>query len=96
MKISQITPLDLANYCRVDTEDELLMAELAEMLIYAKSYVCQYTGLEEAELDLYDDLSIVVFILVEDFFENRSYQGDFKSTNRTVDTILGLHSVNLL
>ncbi len=94
--ISQITPNDLADYLRIceATEDDL--TTLSTLLNVAKDYVSKYTGQTLTKLDTMKDVIIVVFILVQDMWDNRALYVDTTNTNKVVESILGLHSVNLL
>lgn len=47
-------------------------------------------------LDAYPDFVIVVYVLVQDMYDNRSLYVDKNNLNKVVDTILGMHSINLL
>ena len=98
MKVSEITVKTLANYLKLDyeslTEEDLL--ELAAFLQAAIRFICDYTGLSEPELDEHEAFVIVVFVLVQDMYDNRSFYVDKSHLNRVVETILGMHSVNLL
>ncbi len=47
-------------------------------------------------LDAFDDFIIVLYVLCQDMHDNRSMYVDKTNLNRVVDTILGLHSINLL
>lgn len=96
MKVSEITNLDLAKYCRIDEPDEDDLKLLDVALAAAKSYVCGYTGLTEAQLDEHDDIVIAVYVLCEDMYDNRALVVDKDTLNPTVVTILSLHSVNLI
>ena len=95
-KVSQITIQDLADYIRVSelTSDEV--NTLNTLLNVAKNYICQYTGRTSEELDNYSDFVIVVFVLVQDMWDNRALYVDNTNVNKVVESILGLHSVNLL
>ena len=62
----------------------------------AVAFVVGYTGLTEAELDIYPDFVIVVLILVQDMYDNRSLYVDKSNLNNFVETTLGLHQTNLL
>jgi hypothetical protein len=95
-KVSQITIQDLADYIRVSelTSDEV--NTLNTLLNVAKNYICQYTGRTSEELDNYSDFVIVVFVLVQDMWDNRTLYVDNTNINKVVESILGLHSVNLL
>lgn len=96
MKVSDITASDLAEYLRLDevTTDET--NTLNTLLNVAKVYVGEYTGHTLAELDDYKDFIVVVLILVQDMWDNRTLYVDTTNANKVVESILGLHSVNLL
>lgn len=95
-KVSEITPQNCAEYIRLSdaTQDDL--QTLGTLLTVAKIYVGEYTGRNLAELDDYRDVIIVVLILVQDMWDNRTYYVDTTNSNKVVESILGLHSVNLL
>ena len=94
--VSQITAQDVADYLRISelTEDDT--NTLNTLLTVAKAYIVQYTGQTLANLDTLEDIIIVVFILCQDMWDNRSLYVDSNNPNRVVDSILGLHQVNLL
>lgn len=98
VRVSEVTVKTLANYLKLDyeslTEEDLL--ELAAFLQAAIRFICDYTGLSEPELDEHEAFVIVVFVLVQDMYDNRSFYVDKSHLNRVVETILGMHSVNLL
>lgn len=95
-KVSDITTRDLADYLRIPelTTDDT--NTLATLLTVAKVYVGEYTGRTIQELDDYKDIIIVILILVQDMFDNRTLYVDDSNANKVVESILGLHSVNLL
>lgn len=105
-KVSKITYLDIANYIRIDaTGDDLLKNELETYLNIAKNYIVNYTGIPEKSindsdkietLDSYSDFIIVVYILCQDMYDNRSMYVDSNNINNTVQTILDMHRRNLL
>lgn len=94
MKISDISLIDVKNYLHVyhDEDDKLLTA----ILQAAKSFVRNYTGLSDEKLDISDDLSVAVFILSAELYDNRVYTVDNTDVNPVIQTILDMHSVNLL
>ena len=95
-KVSQITYTDLANYIRlyeITTDDQNM---LTNALGVAKAYIENYTGLTESQLDDYQDLVQVVFVLVQDMYDTRSLYVEKSNLNNMVETILGMHSINLL
>lgn len=94
-KISDITYTDLAEYLRlVEYEDEINI--LNNMLDIAKNFISNYTGRTLEDLDKYNDLVAVVFVLVQDMYDNRSLYVDKSNLNNFVETTLGLHQINLL
>lgn len=93
-KVSDITYTDLAEYIRipeVTTNDQTLLNNL---LLVATTFIEKYTG--QTDLDDFPDFVIVVFILVQDMYDNRTLYVDTTNMNKVVETILGMHSVNLL
>lgn len=103
-KVSDITYQDIANYIRVDvTDDKLLQEELNIYLNIAKDFISNYTGIPietkekgSESLDDYADFIIVVYILCQDMYDNRTMYVDGKNVNRVVETILNMHRRNLL
>lgn len=98
MKVSQITNKELADYLRLTYEylSESEKQELDTMLNVSKKFIISYTGLTIEEIDNYEDFVIVVYVLVQDMYDTRSMYVDKNSLNKVVETILGMHSVNLL
>lgn len=94
--VSSITYEDLADYLRLDnvTQDE--QNTLTNLLNIAKAYIQGYTGLTAEQLDEHEDFVIVVFILCQDMYDNRTLYVDNANLNNVVDTILCMHRVNLL
>lgn len=95
-KVSDITAADLADYLRLEevTDDET--QTLNNLLEIAKKYIENYTGRTETELDNFSDFVIVTFVLVQDMYDNRTMYVNNDSPNTVVETILGMHSINLL
>jgi hypothetical protein len=94
--ISQITAQDVAEYIRISelTQDDI--NTLNTLLTVAKAYVTKYTGKTIEDLDNEQDVIIVVLVLCQDMWDNRTLYVDESNVNKVVDSILGLHSVNLL
>lgn len=93
-KVSDITTNDLAEYIRIvdySPEEENTLSNLLEI---AKTFISKYTG--QTDLDKYQDFVIVVLILCQDMYDNRTLYIDKGSLSYPVETILGMHSVNLL
>jgi hypothetical protein len=94
MKVSEITYQDIANYIRLTEVSEEEQTFLTNLLNIAKKFIEGYTGVKD--LDLHEDFVIVVYILCQDMYDNRSLYVDKTNLNKVVETILGMHSVNLL
>ena len=95
-KVSDITASDVASYLRIIEVTEDDTNTLKTLLKVAKAYIMQYTGRSEAELDVYNDFVIVTLILCQDMWDNRIMYVDSDNVNKVVQSILDLHSVNLL
>ena len=98
-KVSEITIADVARYIRVDDYD---VRDVETYLNVAKNYISSYTGIpvtnEEGEsLDDFPDFVIVVYVLCQDMYDNRTLYVDKKiSINKTVQSILDMHTRNNL
>ena len=50
----------------------------------------------ELGLDAYSDFVIVIYVLIQDMYDNRTLYVEKDKLNRVVETILSMHSTNLL
>lgn len=91
-----MTVSDIVEYCRIEEPSEADNAFISQAIEAAKAYIRSYTGLDNTSIDEHEDFVIVVYVLTQDMYDNRSLYTDNKSLNNTVETILGMHSVNLL
>lgn len=94
MKISEVTIEELKEYANVEHEldDKLFQA----ILMTTKSYIKNYTGLTLEQMDNKEDLTIALMILANEMYDNRSYTVDNDKANKVVNSILDMHSINLL
>ena len=95
-KVSEITIKDVADYIRVDED-----SNIETYLNIAKNYISSYTGIpvtsEDGEsLDDFPDFIIVVYILCQDMYDNRALYVDKSNVNKTVQTVLDMHTRNNL
>ena len=95
-KVSDITEESVADYLRLDEVTDSEINTLAMLISIATSYIKSYTGLDDAGVDKYPEFVIVVLILCQDMWDNRTMYVDSKDLNNTVQSILAMHSVNLL
>ena len=106
-KVSEITIQDVADYLRLGDYDEI---EIETYLNIAKNYISNYTGIPEANydedeteeteeietLDSYADFVIVVYVLCQDMYDNRSMYVNSGNINKVVQSILDMHTRNNL
>ena len=95
-KVSDITVDSVAEYLRLDEVTESEINTLTTLLSVAVSFIKSYTGLDDDGVDKYPEFVIVVLILCQDMWDNRTMYVDSKDLNNTVQSILAMHSVNLL
>ena len=103
MKVSEITVKDIADYLRLSETSEEDEKNIELFLNIAKNYIENYTGIpqksenaEDETLDTYSDFVIVVYVLCQDMYDNRTMYVDGKNINNTVKTILDMHTRNNL
>lgn len=95
-KVSDITYQDVADYLRLTELSASDINTITTLLNVAKTYISQYTGRGADELDNFSDLVIVVFVLCQDMWDNRTLYVENQNLNNVVESILNLHAVNLL
>lgn len=93
MKVSEITNEIVVEHCRIDDYND---EEIQNILHAAKAYVRSYTGLTDEEIDTHEEFYIAVLVLCQDMYDNRSMYIDKSNTNKVVESILGMHCINLL
>ncbi len=94
-KVSKITVEDLKSYLRISdglSEDDKKFLET--ILNSSINYIKNNTGIDD--MDKYSDLVIVVFVLCQDMYDNRTLYVDKNNVNKVVSSILGQHDNNLL
>ena len=95
-KVSEITADSLKNYLRlsdVSDEDKKYLETIKKVAI---DYIKNNTGLNDKDLEQYNDLIIVVYVLCQDMYDTRTYYVDNNNVNKVVQSILDMHSRNLL
>lgn len=94
MKISEVTITDLKEYANVDHDYDNNI--FSNILLSSKSYIKSYTGLNEEQIDSKEELTIALMILCNEMYENRIYTVENDKVNKIVNSILDMHSINLL
>jgi uncharacterized phage protein (predicted DNA packaging) len=94
MKISEVKKEELKSYAHIyHDEDDTLFESI---LIAGKSYIKAYTGLDDTQLNTKEDLTIVLFVLSNEMYDNRTFTVDDDKVNPVIKSILDMHSINLL
>ena len=95
-KVSDLAVTDLINYIRIVDYTPADEATLSTLLSVAKNFIINYTGCTDEELDTHQDFVIVVLILVQSMWDDRTMYVDKSNLNKVVETILNMHSKDLL
>ena len=96
-KVSEIEAYDVWEYLNpAEDLDQNTEQLLTNLLGIAKAFISSYTGRKQEELDDFQDFVIVALVLCQDMYDNRTLYVDKGNLNKVVESILGLHSVNLL
>lgn len=98
MFVSQVSLEVAKKYCRIDHEDD---DDLVQAFIQAsKEYVKSYTGLSEEAIETKESITPAVLMLCADMYDNRSATDSSSRVstkiNMVLDSILGMHSINLI
>lgn len=94
MKVSEVTGEEIKSYLRItdNSEDETIEV----ILMAVKAYVKSYTGLTQEIIDSKEDITIAIYVLCAEMYENRLYTVENNKVNVVVKSILDMHSINLL
>lgn len=95
-KVSDITVQVLADYLRIADPSDADNTLLAAIIKASTAYMSKYTGLSAADLDKSPDMVIAALCLAQDMYDNRSMYVDSANPNLTAQSILDMHSINLL
>lgn len=95
-KFSEVAVIDLTNYLRITELPSSDTQLLTSILEAAKNFVLSYTGQTAEAADSFPEFTIAVYVLSEDMYDKRTFSVDKTEANKVVESILGLHSINLL
>lgn len=96
IKVSDITVTDVTDYLRIPEITPEVTSLLTTALNVAKQYVKSYTGLDDAGMDAHEDLVIVIYVLCQSMYDDRTMYVDKSNINNVVESILNLHCVNFM
>lgn len=95
-KVSDIQVTDVTDYLRIPEITPDVISLLTSALNVAKEFVKSYTGLDDNGMDAHEDLVIVIYVLCQSMYDDRSYYIDKSNINNVVESILNLHCVNFM
>ena len=95
-RISEITIDDLVDYLRLPDVDSAQLQLLTTIKAAAINYIVGVTSLKFEDLDNYPDLTLALYALVQDMYDNRTIYVDKANISDTVSTILNMYRTNLL
>ena len=95
-KVSDITVTDVTDYLRISEVTDEDTSLLTTALNVAKEFVKSYTGLDDAGMDAHEDLVIVIYVLCQNMYDDRTYYVDKSNINNVVESILNLHCTNFM
>lgn len=95
LKVSSIDVPFVAQYLNLIIEEDeeyeeemsMLEVELEAYISAAKSYLINYSGLTEEQIDEMEFMVFPTLLLIADMYENKSMEG-FKHHNRTFDSFV--------
>ena len=96
MMLSEVTVESAIERAKEDVTDEDIINDFTVFLEAAKSFVLSYTGLTLERADAKPDLTVALFVLINEMHDNRSYTVKEDKINPAIKTILEMHSINLL
>lgn len=96
MKLKELTGAFIADYLRIPEPCAEDFVFLDAALSAAKAYISGYTGLTTEQAGEREDIIIAALAICQDMYDNRSLYIEKGSLNKTVETVLGMCSVNLL
>lgn len=95
-KISEITLKDLVDYLRIPEPYSSETTLLTTIKAAAINYIVGVTALSVEQLDNYPDLTLALYALSQDMYDNRTIYVDKANISDTVSTILNMYRTNLL
>ena len=94
-KVSEIEVDHLIDYIHTDDHPDT-RSLLATLLRAAKAYIESHTGLTPEDIDRHPDIVVAVYILCQEWYDNRTLHVDKGTVSPTADVILNMYSVNLI
>lgn len=94
MKVSELTLDIIKQYLRIDGNDDDILLNM--LLASSIQYCTSYMGCTKAELEKYEDVTIVILGLISDSYEVRQFTTSTITLNPVMQGVLDLHCSNFL
>lgn len=91
MKVSEITNDNLLDYLKIDDCEDLTV-----YLESANDFVKNYTGLTDEEIDNKPSIVPLIYVLVAEYYENRTFTVSNEKVNAVISSTLDMYRKNLL
>ena len=91
MRVSEIDEDYLVNYLKLDEPDDDDIKFAQTCLDAAKSFIRGQTGLDDEQIDAYEDITIAVLV-----YDNRRLYVEKSNVNKVVDSIIYQYAENWL
>lgn len=85
---------DLKLYLNISHDVDDMLLDL--ILKSSKRYIKDYTGATDAILNSNETFNIAIMVLATEMYDNRSYTIQNDKANLVIESILGMHSFNLV
>ena len=92
MRVSEIDEDYLVNYLKLDEPDDDDIKFAQTCLDAAKSFIRGQTGINDEQIDAYEDITIAVLVLTQDMYDNRRLYVEKSNVNKVVDSIIYLYA----
>lgn len=94
MKVSELTLNTIKQYLRIDgNNDDILLQMLLDASV---QYCTSYMGCTKADLEKYEDVTVVILGLISDSYEVRQFTTSTITLNPIMQGVLDLHCGNFL
>lgn len=94
MKISEVTIADFRDFARIPEDEK--ESSLAAIMAAGRAYVRSNTGLDDAQIDMYEDITLAYLVLCAEMYDNRALTVQTEKINPLVQSVLALHATNYL
>lgn len=94
MKVSDIKLENIKDYLKIEDDFDDKLLEI--LLISAKDYVLNYTGLTIEQIDNKESITVAILSLIADLYENREYTIEKGKVNKITESILNMYCNNLV